>query len=144
MKILLAAQTSAPSRSPTFIAFLIANAMPYMLLILEPTGQRNTRTDAEGHAVYDRMLRFGEDLRNQGLLLASESLGSQAKGARVQVRGGQARVVDGPFAEAKEMVGGYFLINCVTREEAVAIAAQCPAAEWCTIEVRHLAPCYES
>jgi hypothetical protein len=118
--------------------------MPYLLLILEPTGQRTTRTEVEGQAVYDRMLRFGDDLQARGLLLASESLGSQAKAARVRVQGGQARVVDGPFAEAKEMVGGFFLVNCETREEAVAIAAQCPAAEWCTIEVRHLAPCYES
>lgn len=118
--------------------------MPYMLLILEPTGQRNTRSDAEGQAVYDRMLRFAEDLQTRGLLLASESLGSQAKAARVRLKDGQARVVDGPFAEAKEMVGGFFLVNCQTREEAVTIAAQCPAAEWCTIEVRHLAPCYEA
>ena len=50
---------------------------------------------------------------------------------------------DGPFAEAKEMVGGFFLLNCATREEALAIAADCPAAEWCTVEVRALAPCYE-
>jgi hypothetical protein len=51
-------------------------------------------------------------------------------------------VIDGPFAEAKEMVGGFFLVDCETREEAVAIAAQCPAAQWCTVEVRALGPCY--
>lgn len=115
----------------------------YMLLILEPQDQRATRTEAEGHAVYDRMLRFADDLQSRGILLAAESLASHANAARVNVRGGQARVLDGPFAEAKEMVGGFFLINCETREEAVAIAARCPAAEWCTVEVRSLAPCYE-
>ena len=41
------------------------------------------------------------------------------------------------------MVGGFFLLNCETREEAVEIAASCPAAEWCTVEVRAVAPCYE-
>lgn len=51
-------------------------------------------------------------------------------------------MVDGPFAEAKEMVGGIFLLDCKTREEALAIAAQCPAAEWATIEVRALGPCF--
>ncbi|HYC95229.1 MAG TPA: YciI family protein, partial [Sphingomicrobium sp.] len=71
-----------------------------------------------------------------------ESLASQSTAARVKVRSGKATVVDGPFAEAKEMIGGFFLIDCATREEAVAIAAQCPAAEWCTVEVRSLAPCY--
>jgi hypothetical protein len=51
-------------------------------------------------------------------------------------------VLDGPFAEAKEMVGGFFLLDCKTREEAVAIAKQCPAAEWAMVEVRAVGPCY--
>jgi hypothetical protein len=51
-------------------------------------------------------------------------------------------VLDGPFAEAKEMVGGFFLLDCATREEAVAIARECPAAEWATVEVRATGPCY--
>jgi hypothetical protein len=114
-----------------------------MLLIHEPTGQRATRTEAEGRAVYDRMLRFGEDLRARGKLVATESLSSQATATRVQVRDGQVQMNDGPFAEAKEMIGGFFLVNCDTREEALEIASQCPAAEWCTIEVRALAPCYD-
>ena len=55
---------------------------------------------------------------------------------------GQARLVDGPFAETKEMVGGFYLLDCATRDEAVAIARECPAAEWATVEVREVAPCY--
>jgi hypothetical protein len=118
-------------------------AMSYLLLVLEPPEQRRTRSEAEGRAVYDRMLAFGQGLQERGLLLASESLASHAGAARVQVRDGRPRIVDGPFAEAKEMVGGFFLLDCATRDEALAIAAQCPAAEWCTVEVRALAPCYE-
>ncbi|WP_292936593.1 YciI family protein [Noviherbaspirillum sp.] len=118
--------------------------MPYMLLIIELTGQRQTRTEAEGREVYDRMLQFAGDLKERGLLLGAESLGPLANAARVQVHGGKPRVLDGPFSEAKEMIGGFFLIDCATREEAVAIASKCPAAEWCTVEVRNLAPCYES
>ena len=110
--------------------------MPYMLLMIEPTEQRLTRTESEGRAVYDRMVRFGESLKDRGLLIASESLSSHASAARVQKRGGQPKIVDGPFSEAKEMVGGFFLLNCETREEALAIAAGCPAAEWATVEVR--------
>ena len=117
--------------------------MPYMLLMIEPPEQRRTRTEAEGRAVYERMLKFGADLKERGLLLASESLKSQTDAVRLQVRGGRSQVVDGPFSEAKEMVGGFFLVDCKTRDEAVAIAATCPAAEWCTVEVRGLAPCYE-
>jgi hypothetical protein len=119
------------------------NRMAFMLLIHEPAGQRATRTEAEGRAVYDRMLRFGEDLRARGKLLAAESLAAQASATRVQVRGGQVQMNDGPFAEAKEMVGGFFLVDCATRQEALELAAACPAAEWCTVEVRGLAPCYD-
>jgi hypothetical protein len=117
--------------------------MSYMLLILEPTDQRRTRTESEGRAVYDRMLRFADDLKSKGLLLGAESLASSTTAARVQVRDGKPRVLDGPFTEAKEMIGGFFLLDCKTHEEAVAIAARCPAAEWCTVEVRKTAPCYE-
>ncbi|MBA4326607.1 MAG: dehydrogenase [Polaromonas sp.] len=116
--------------------------MPYMLLIHEPVGQRQTRGEAGGRVVYARMLDFAADLKARGLLLATESLLSQDQAARVRVSGGQASVLDGPFAEAKEMVGGFFLLDCQTREEAIAIAAQCPAAEWATVEVRGLGPCF--
>ena len=119
------------------------HAMSYLLLILEPPEQRRTRSEAEGRAVYGRMLEFGQGLKERGLLIASESLKSHADAARVRVRGGRPQVVDGPFAEAKEMVGGFFLLDCRNRDEALAIAAQCPAAEWATVEVRALAPCYE-
>ena len=116
--------------------------MAYMLLMVEPKGQRRTRTPEEGREVYARMVRWGENLKSRGLLVASESL-SLEDATRVRVRGGKAQVVDGPFAEAKEMVGGFFHVTCNTREEALALAAECPAAEWCDVEVRSLMPCYE-
>lgn len=117
--------------------------MPYMLLMVESPGQRQTRTEAEGREVYGRMLKFADELRARDQLLAVESLGSQNSAVRVQVRDGRTQVIDGPFAEAKEMVGGFFLIDCKTRAEAVVIARTCPAAEWCTVEVRGVGPCYE-
>ena len=110
--------------------------MAYMLLIQEPVGQRETRTEAEGHAVYASMLWFADDLKSRGMLLGVESLASQAKATRVTVREGRPQILDGPFAEAKEMIGGFFLVECATHAEAVQIAAQCPAAGWCTVEVR--------
>lgn len=113
-----------------------------MLLIIEPTGQRRGRTDEEGRELYDRMLRFSADLKERGLLKISQSLRTDEDGVRVQVRGGKRTLVDGPFAEAKEMVGGFFLLDCETKEQAVAIAAECPAAAWATVEVRELGPCF--
>ena len=114
--------------------------MSYMLLIIEPVGQRQARTEDEGRGLYDRMLRYADDLKQRGLLLAAQSLKTEA--ARVQVRNGKRALVDGPFAEAKEMVGGYFLLDCATHADAVAIAAECPAAQWATVEVREFGPCF--
>jgi len=116
--------------------------MPYTLLIVEEPGQRATRTPAQGEAVYARMLAFADELQSEGVLLGVQSLASQTEGARIRVRDGQPTVLDGPFAEAKEMVGGFFLVDCRTRDEAVALARRCPAAEWATVEVRETGPCY--
>lgn len=118
--------------------------MPYLLLIMEPVGQRAERGLAKGQEAYARMQRFGEDLGTRGLLRAAESLASTEQAVRLQLRSGQARLVDGPFAETKEMVGGFFLLDCATREEAIAIASECPAAEWATVEIREVAPCYRT
>ena len=116
--------------------------MQYMLLIIEPPEQRRTRTTDEGRQVYERMLGFAEELKSRGQLIATESLKSHTDAARVEVRDGRSKVLDGPFAEAKEMIGGFFLVECKTRDEAVAIAASCPAAQWATVEVREFGPCY--
>jgi hypothetical protein len=117
--------------------------MAYALLIVEPVGQRRTRTESEGREAYDSMLRFGADLKARGLLTISQSLKTDASAARVRVRETQPIVVDGPFTESKEVVGGFFLLTCATREQAIAIAGECPAAQWATVEVRELGPCFE-
>jgi len=117
--------------------------MSYMLLIIEPVGQRAARTEAEGREAYASMQRFAQSLAAQGKLKAVESLASQATAVRVSRHDGQSRLLDGPFAEAKEMIGGFFLLQDVNRDEAIAIAQRCPAAEWATVEVRGLAPCFD-
>ena len=118
--------------------------MSYMLLIHEPVGQRATRTEAEGRAAYAAMVAFGEQLAAAGQLKAVESLASLDSAVRVSHAHGQPQAVDGPFAEAKEMIGGFFLLQNVTREQAIAWAHACPAAQWCTVEVRALAPCFDN
>jgi hypothetical protein len=118
--------------------------MPYMLLIVEPVGQRAERGLEGGREAYQRMLDFTDALRSRGVLMNSSSLASTDEAARLQVRDGRRSVVDGPFAEAKEMVGGFFLLDVDTREEALALAATCPAAQWATVEVRATGPCYAS
>ncbi|WP_310567040.1 YciI family protein [Hydrogenophaga sp.] len=117
--------------------------MAYMLLIHEPVGQRATRTEAEGRAAYAAMEAFGEGIAARGQLQAVASLAGLDTAVRVSHARGPAQTLDGPFAEVKEMVGGFFLLQNVTREEALAYAHACPAAQWCTVEVRALAPCFE-
>ena len=116
--------------------------MEYMLLIVEPVGQRAGRTDTEGRELYARMVDWSAHLKERGVLRASQSLKSERDGTRVQVRNGKRTLVDGPFAEAKEMVGGFFLLDCADRDEAIAIASECPAAQWATVEVREFGPCF--
>ena len=115
--------------------------MSYMLLIVEPPGQRHERGREAGQAVYDRMLEYTRSLKERGVLIATNSL--KSAGARLTIREGRSTVVDGPFTEAKELVGGFFLLDVKTLEAALALAGECPAAQWATVEVRETGPCYE-
>lgn len=115
--------------------------MPFLLLIVEPKDQRRVRTPEEGRAVYARMVDYSARLKDQGVLMATNSLRSDA--VRLNVESGKKRVVDGPFAESKELIGGFFLLKCDTREQALEFAGECPAAEWASIEVRETGPCYD-
>jgi hypothetical protein len=115
--------------------------MSYMLFMVEPVGQRQARTEAEGREAYAAMVRWGESLKQRGLLIASESLSSHSRATRVRKHDGQLHVIDGPFPETKEMIGGYIYIDCATRAEAIAIAKECPAADWLTVEVRGMGAC---
>lgn len=116
--------------------------MAFLLLITEEPGTRDQPATV-GKDRYDRMMSFSATLRERGVLRASESLKlPEEGGARVRVRAGKRIVVDGPFAEAKEIVGGFFLLDCASRDDALAIAAECPAAGWATVEVRKVGPCF--
>lgn len=117
--------------------------MRYLLLIHEPRGQREARNDADAHAAYDEMVAFGQNLARDGRLLAAESLRPDRHGVGVQHRDGAVRLIDGPYAEAREMVGGFFLLDCASFDEALQIARDCPAARFATVEVRACAPCHE-
>jgi hypothetical protein len=117
--------------------------MSYVLLIVEPPGQRAERGRAAGEAAYASMQRFAAALEARGVLRAVESLTSTREAVRVERRDERRSLTDGPFAEAKEMVGGFFLLDGVSRAEAIEIASECPAAAWATVEVRETGPCWQ-
>lgn len=117
--------------------------MPYLLLIMEKPGDRESRSEAELRSFYDRMLAFSNDLKARDLLTLSQALKGDAASARVTRQGEKSVVRDGPFTEARELVGGFFLLTCESRDEAIRVARECPATEWATVEVRELGPCFQ-
>jgi hypothetical protein len=84
------------------------------------------------------MTKYNEELGKAGVLLSLDGLRPPADGARVRFGGGTSTVTDGPFAEAKEVVGGYWLIQASSKQEAVEWAVRCPANEGDFIEVRRI------
>jgi len=112
--------------------------MRFMMLMI-PKGYENaapgTVPDAKS---LDAMMRYNESLKKAGILLALDGLHPPSMGARVSFKGGKPSVVDGPFAEAKEIIGGYWVIQAKSREEAIEWARRCPASDNETIEVRQV------
>jgi hypothetical protein len=112
--------------------------MRFMMLMI-PKGYESaepgTLPDADG---VERMMRYNEELQRAGVLLALDGLHPPSMGARVSFEGGKPRVSDGPFAEAKEVLGGYWLIDVKSREDAIAWATRCPAGPNEVIEVRQV------
>jgi len=118
--------------------------MSYMMLIIEDPGERQRPPEAERRERYRTMRAYADGLQARGKLRAAESLAlPDSETVRVRGRGDSRAMIDGPFAEAKEIVGGFFYLDCDSREEAVAIAAECPAVDWATVEVRRIAACFE-
>lgn len=112
--------------------------MRFMMLMIPggyETATPGTMPDAEGVA---RMMKYNEALRDAGVLVALDGLHPPSMGARVSFKGGKPRVTDGPFAEAKEVLGGYWMIDVKSREEAIAWASRCPAGDNEVIEVRQV------
>lgn len=112
--------------------------MKYLCLAYEEEGLLNALTEAEWHALRQETLDYVELLRARGQLIDARPLQSARKAATVQVRSGRLAITDGPFAETKEQIGGFFLIEAGDFDAALQIAAQWPSARLGTIEVRPL------
>jgi hypothetical protein len=112
--------------------------MRFMMLVI-PKGYESARPDEvpEADAVA-RMMKYNEDLANAGVLLSLDGLKPPSTGARVTFSGGKPKVTDGPFAEAKETVGGYWLIQVKSKEEAIEWAKRAPMGDNEIIEVRQV------
>src|SRR3990170_3243648 len=112
--------------------------MRFMMLMIPKgyeTATPGTMPEAKAVAA---MMKYNESLQKAGVLLALDGLHPPAMGARVSFRGGKPTVADGPFAEAKEVVGGYWMIQVRSKEEAIEWASRCPGSDNEVIEIRQV------
>ena len=112
--------------------------MRFMMLML-PKGYEQAKpgTMPDPKAVL-AMMKYNEELQKAGVLLALEGLHPPSMGARVNFAGGKPKVTDGPFAEATEVLGGFWMIQAKSKEEAIQWASRCPASANETIELRQV------
>jgi hypothetical protein len=112
--------------------------MRFMMLMI-PRGYESAAPGAVPDAkAVAAMMKYNESLQKAGVLLALDGLHPPSMGARVSFPGGKPKVSDGPFAEAKEVVGGYWMIQVKSKAEAIEWAKRCPGSENETIEVRQV------
>lgn len=112
--------------------------MRFMMLMI-PKGYENAEpgTMPDAKAV-EAMMKYNESLQKAGVLLALDGLHPPSMGARVSFSGGKPVVTDGPFAETKEVLGGYWMIDVKSKQEAIEWASRCPAGDNEIIEVRQV------
>lgn len=112
--------------------------MKYLCMAYEEEGKLNALSQSDWTALRAETLSYVEELRRKNYLILAEPLQSVRTAATVRVRGGKLTVTDGPFAETKETLGGFFLINARDLNEAISVAAKWPSARLGSIEVRPL------
>lgn len=110
--------------------------MEYLALIHGDQSVWEAMTDAERDAMYEQYGEFSEAARAAGVLVGGEELGSTASATTVRVRDDQRLVTDGPYAEVKEALGGFFILECASFDDALDWAARIPAVHHGAVEVR--------
>jgi hypothetical protein len=112
--------------------------MRFMMLMI-PRGYETAAPDAMPSAeAVAAMMKYNEALKEAGVLITLDGLQPPSAGARVSFEGGTPVVTDGPFTESKEVIGGYWMIDVKSREEAIAWAKRCPASRNEIIEIRQV------
>ena len=114
--------------------------MQYLLLIHTDEQRFASLSDEERNELFREYGALTAELRERGAYVGGNQLQPTSSGATVRVRDGEQIVTDGPFAETKEQLGGFFLIEAESTDEAIAWAAKVPAARYGSIEVRAVVP----
>jgi hypothetical protein len=112
--------------------------MRFMMLMI-PAGYETAPPDVQlDPALAAAMMKYNEELQKAGVLITLEGLHPPSMGARVSFATGKPLVTDGPFAEVKEVLGGFWMIDVASRDEAIAWAMRCPASPTEVIEIRQV------
>jgi hypothetical protein len=114
----------------------------YMLLVYEEEVDPAEQAEREKEAT-PMLLELHRSLREAGLLMGVQRLHSTESATSVRVRGGETEITDGPFAVTKEVLAGYYILDCADLDEALKQAARMPMARWATVEVRPVMPAEE-
>ncbi len=112
--------------------------MRFMMLVIPKDYEKAAPDAAPDPKVVEKMMKYNEDLAKAGVLLSLDGLKPPSAGVRVSFTGGKPKVIDGPFAESKECVGGYWMIQVKSKEEAIEWAKRAPMPDGETIEVRQV------
>ena len=110
--------------------------MQYALLICDDESAYLARSPEEGQASLAEYMKFGEEMGKRGVLVGGQRLRPTTDATTVRVRDGETLTSDGPFAETKEQIGGYFIVDCKNLDEAIEVASKIPGARSGSIEVR--------
>jgi hypothetical protein len=110
--------------------------MQYMLLIYDNEKMWPSMNEKERNALMGEYFAFTEEIKKSGTLVAGDALQATNTATTVRVRNGKPLTTDGPFAETKEQLGGYYLVEAKDLDEAMALAAKIPSARFGSIEVR--------
>jgi hypothetical protein len=110
--------------------------MKYALLIYASEQAWANQTEEEGQAQFQEYMAFSKDIVDRGIYQSGEALQATATATTVRVRDGQTLTTDGPFAETKEQLGGYYVVEAKDLDEAIEIAARIPDVRGGSIEVR--------
>jgi hypothetical protein len=110
--------------------------MRYLLLIGSDTKTGTPPSPAQSQATLQAFMRFSEEAQKAGKTIVAERLRPEAEARRVRVKAGHTQVTDGPFAETKEALGGFYLLECASREEALEWAKKVPISEGGYVDVR--------
>ena len=110
--------------------------MRYLCLIYEDEKAWETATAAESEAIMNEYFQFTDDIRKKGKYVAGEALHPTASSTTVRVRNGKVSTTDGPFAETKEQLGGFYLIEATDLNDAIQVASRIPSARHGAIEIR--------